>query len=100
MEDRWGNTALNTALNNGEGWNDVTSVLLQTQYGADIEHRDLDGLTPLMQAAISDNIPMITLLLNKGADVNAVYKGHGWCESFKAADFAQGKIKKYIEEFE
>jgi len=51
-------------------------------YGSDV-HQGGDG--PLMRATLGDRIPMMELLVSRGADVNALWNGHypiifGACE--------------------
>ena len=62
--------------------------------GADVNLADLDGVTPLMEAASSDHLECVKLLVNSGADVNQVNDvgntalleasryGHNKCVSF------------------
>ncbi|GBM64501.1 Putative ankyrin repeat protein L88 [Araneus ventricosus] len=55
---------------------DVKSIELLLQYGADVNARDWQGLTPLMKACRSgENIQTVHLLLRHGADINAMSKG-------------------------
>ena len=57
---------------NPEGQRVITLLL---EHGADIEHRDVDGRTPLSHATGSLNGPeVVTLLLEKGANVHAADK--------------------------
>ena len=44
--------------------------------GADLEAVDNSGLTPLQQAVLNGLVETATLLINKGANVNAIYPGH------------------------
>ncbi len=46
------------------------TVLFLIDAGANINHRTDEGLTPLMMAVISNNIDLISQLLEKGAQVN------------------------------
>jgi len=39
--------------------------------GADINAKDNNGWTPLIEAAQEDHLEIVTLLLEKGADINS-----------------------------
>jgi ankyrin repeat protein len=54
-------------------WNSPAEIgTLLIEAGADVNAKDVDGLTPLMKTARFSSIPAITsLLIEKGADVNA-----------------------------
>jgi ankyrin repeat protein len=57
------------------GYRNIVSLLLK--YGADINKRSSDQRTPLIWASFRDNLPMMTFLIESGADLNAVDKdGH------------------------
>jgi ankyrin repeat protein len=52
---------------------DINKVEEALDNGADINAPDqVNGLTPLMYAALTENIKLLKMLLSKGADVNAV----------------------------
>ncbi|XP_055951736.1 ankyrin-3-like isoform X2 [Argiope bruennichi] len=54
----------------------VKSIELLLQYGADVNARDWQGLTPLMKACRSrGNKQTVHLLLKHGADINAMSEG-------------------------
>ena len=59
-----GKTILFAAVQNGRGEN----VRLLSARGADLNHRDLAGFTPLMQAVFATRYDMVHLLLELGAD--------------------------------
>lgn len=42
--------------------------------GVEIDHKNKQGLTPLMLAVINNNVDLVKLLLDRGADINAVDK--------------------------
>jgi len=52
---------------------DVKDVQLMLDHGADVNAVDPDGRTPLMQAAISDRLPVdvVKLMVDRGANINA-----------------------------
>ena len=69
-KDRHGNTAFSIALYNTEIDNpDLVEILIS--HGADIESINEDGWTPLHLAAWRNNAKCLSLLLRKGADINA-----------------------------
>lgn len=51
---------------------DVDAAAVALRAGADIEHRDAQGRTPLLQAVTLDRVDVIRLLVSLGADTNAV----------------------------
>jgi ankyrin repeat protein len=51
--------------------NEVHRVRVLLAYGADVNGRSREGLTPLHYAVRSGKLPLIRLLLDHGADVNA-----------------------------
>jgi ankyrin repeat protein len=56
--------------------NDIESLELVLNFGANTETRDRSGLTPLMRYARSSNgMEAVLLLLKYGADVNAMADG-------------------------
>jgi len=63
----------------------VVDVLLKA--GSDVQLKAMNGLTPLMMAAISGNREAVRLLIEKGADVNAKEKEHGQTPLMFAAAF-------------
>ena len=67
-----------TPLNAATFGNDMATVRLLVEAGADIDTPDtFIGLTPLMNAAGNRNVEAVKLLLAKGAKVNAVSKTDG-----------------------
>ncbi|MGA8741244.1 MAG: ankyrin repeat domain-containing protein [Terracidiphilus sp.] len=65
---------LTASLNDTVVFADTRDVRTLLDHGADANGYDILGRTPLMYAAISDNLPvdMVKLLINHGADVNAI----------------------------
>ena len=53
-----------------KGFTKIVELLLQ--YGADVNVKSLQGMTPLMFAAKNGDIEMVKLLLENEADVNVV----------------------------
>lgn len=62
------NTALTLACFQGQ--NEVVELLVERK--ANIEHRAKTGLTPLMEAASGNHVKVGHILLDRGADVNAL----------------------------
>jgi hypothetical protein len=54
--------------------NDMVSIRLLLDHGADVNAADAYGMTPLMNAAGNNNVKVVEWLLARGADVNAVSK--------------------------
>jgi ankyrin repeat protein len=71
-----GKSVLTLSLNDTAVFADTRDVRALLDHGADANGYDLLGRTPLMYAAISDNLPVDTvqLLIDHGADVNAIDK--------------------------
>ena len=69
---RYGSTALSAAIMEGEN-PEVVKILLEN--GADASLADEEGRTPLNAACYTNNIPVITILLDAGADINARANG-------------------------
>ncbi|MFI8606001.1 ankyrin repeat domain-containing protein [Cellulophaga baltica] len=64
---------------------DLNTVRKFIEFGADIEVKtEVNGMTPLMYAARFNNVDMIKLLLDNGADKEAVSK-----MGFKASKYAE-----------
>ncbi|WP_405248128.1 ankyrin repeat domain-containing protein [Cellulophaga sp. Asnod2-G02] len=64
---------------------DLSTVQKFIEFGADIEVKtEVNGMTPLMYAARYNNVDMIKLLLDNGADKEAVSK-----MGFTAAKYAE-----------
>lgn len=71
VEDYYDTTALIVACQSGgQKATDMANMLIAK--GANIDARDIYGSTPLMYAAKSGNTVLTKLLLEKGAEVNAV----------------------------
>jgi len=83
--DAVGNTALLLTDNS-----DIANILIQL--GADVNHRNNDGISPLVHAMTSRNYSMVKLLLGaKGIDLTVGYNGRS------ILDIASGVDPKMVE---
>ncbi|KAF9548261.1 hypothetical protein EC957_007030 [Mortierella hygrophila] len=90
MSNKKGWTALTTAARFGA----IGMVEILLHLGADINHRDEEGSTPLHHAAAYGHIQTITLLIEKGSSTTIKNNG-GWT----AQDFAfSDKVSAHMEE--
>jgi hypothetical protein len=71
-----------------EAWMAVMKYLVE-QLGADVNHRDNDGYTPLHHAAARGDNEMILYLVSKDADVKAVARS-----GQTTADMANGPVQR------
>ena len=71
-----------------EAWMAVMKYLVE-ELGADVNHRDNDGYTPLHHAAARGDNEMILYLVSKGADVKAVARS-----GQTTADMANGPVQR------
>ncbi|MEJ1437563.1 MAG: ankyrin repeat domain-containing protein [Candidatus Sedimenticola sp. (ex Thyasira tokunagai)] len=60
---------LDEVVNESVADRDIIPLLLK--WGADIDHRDAEGRTPMMRAIIAKQRVLVKLLIANGADVNA-----------------------------
>lgn len=70
--DREGKNALHYLSTKPKGDNSskITKVLLDK--GVSIDHKDKNGLTPLMTAVINNNVELAKGLIERGANINAI----------------------------
>lgn len=87
------NVSGDTPLTISAEWKDLVYAKLLLDYGADIEFTDYNGRTPLLNAVEWGNFKpetfekqeaMIRYLVERGADINAPYRG---CTALMAAVF-------------
>ncbi len=71
-----------------DSWMSVMKYLVE-ELGADVNHRDNDGYTPLHHAAARGDNEMIMYLVSKGADVKAVARS-----GQSTADMANGPVQR------
>ena len=71
-----------------DAWLSVMKYLVE-ELGADVNHRDNDGYTPLHHAAARGDNEMILYLVSKGADVKAVARS-----GQTTADMANGPVQR------
>jgi ankyrin repeat protein len=71
-----------------DSWLSVMKYLVE-ELGADVNHRDNDGYTPLHHAAARGDNEMILYLVSKGADVKAVARS-----GQTTADMANGPVQR------
>ena len=71
-----------------DGWLSVVKYLVE-ELGADVNHRDNDGYTPLHHAAARGDNELILYLVSKGADVKAVARS-----GQTTADMANGPVQR------
>jgi hypothetical protein len=71
-----------------DAWLSVMKYLVE-ELGADVNHRDNDGYTPLHHAAARGDNALILYLVSKGADVKAVARS-----GQTTADMANGPVQR------
>lgn len=67
---------INLSLINAIEKGDYSGVESTLRDGANPNARDRNGFTPLMYAAGNNNVSILKLLINAGADPNAIYQGN------------------------
>jgi len=100
FKDEWGNSPLSNAccpnmfLEN-IGDKDIETVKILLKYGANINSRDMYGVTPLYKACHKDNLRVIKILVENGAEINALI----YDKSGTPLDMARDpEVIKYLRE--
>ncbi|KAF4893861.1 Death-associated protein kinase 1 [Colletotrichum viniferum] len=88
MKDGDGQTLLHVAAR--QGLATAAKSLIDT--GANVDTQDDEGSTPLIEACWWDNMALVEILLNKGADVK-IFDNDGWSSLFLAARHGNNKEK-------
>jgi uncharacterized protein len=65
------------ALTEAARWGETETLLQLLESGLAVDARDRNGGTALMKAASAGNRPIMQLLLDRGADVNAIHSEEG-----------------------
>lgn len=86
--------ALDAAADKGHG----RIVELLVQAGADVNAADKDGRTPLMRAALSDQVETLSILIKAGADP-AKTDRHGMQAYDHAVSRSKDKAKEYLARY-
>jgi ankyrin repeat protein len=79
------------ALNAAVRGDDIETIRIFADAGVAADNADFAGFTPLIGAAFSGNVQAVKLLLEKGANVNAV-SGDGSFQKVKAGTIALGNF--------
>lgn len=72
--------------------NDVAAVKGALEKGASLEGRDADGNTPLILSAVYGGVPLLQLLVERGADVRATNQAGSTALIRGAADAAKVRV--------
>jgi ankyrin repeat protein len=88
-----GQTALMAAAGPWQGYVDLLCILRDA--GADVNARDVEGQTALINSAGIANSRVMELLLSNGADVNA-QNNRGWTALMVAAQAGQANTVKVL----
>lgn len=96
--DRGGSNAKATPLKYAARCNSVPMVKALIKAGAEVDAKDTEGSTPLMQAASSDQgVDVARLLLEAGANIHARNK-YGYAAVSYAVNFGCEKMGKFLRE--
>ncbi len=85
-------TPLHMAAYNGN--TEVVKLLLE--HGATLDARDIEGKTPLLHACTGPFVETVKLLIDKGADVNAIEATEAFSPLMMAAGLGQIDIVKVL----
>ena len=124
--DTWRNSYDRTALfaaanpmtpdgHDRPGYCHIDAAIMLLDAGADVNHSDLDGYTPLIEAALGGHLQMLRLLLRRGARLDASFyveadgmsiggtaeavaehQGHGECFTLLSGVRLAGGWKKWV----
>ena len=76
----------------------IEIVSLLIEHGADVNARDSNGFTPLMNAALGEQPESVRVLLAKGSDYSATVQSQGNRGPISALDIAKAKKNDKIIE--
>ena len=65
----------------------VEIMRLLIDYGADVHEKNGDDVTPLMEAVRGGSGEAVRLLLDAGAEIDAVDSSHGWTPLMRSANY-------------
>ena len=82
-----------SACGYGGSYDDAKRLI---ESGVDVECRDEYEWTPLMMAASKDDIEMIELLLDKGANIDHKANVDGWTALHQAANYLKNRAVKLL----
>ncbi len=88
--------ALDQKLLQGIGAEDAEKVRSAIEAGADLNQTNKGGNTPLMSAAAQGSLPMVKLLLEKGADLNQKSIQSGYNATYFSASAQQPEVLEYL----
>ncbi|XP_071476528.1 uncharacterized protein [Diadema antillarum] len=89
--DRNGQTAAHHACKNGSA-GCLGAILRYSQVDVNLNIRNYEGYTPLHLAAMIGNPTLVTMLLEKGADLNSKDSKNGWTPLFHAVTNQDTKL--------
>jgi len=75
LKDKYGKTALFSAIEANNENTDVVSLLLE--YGSDPNHEAQDRVTPLLRAVEKGYCEITKILLEKGGNIHSTYESTG-----------------------
>lgn len=87
---------LDQKLLQGIGAGDAEKVRSAIEAGADVNQVNRSGNTPLMNAAAQGSLPIVKLLLEKGADLNQKSIQSGYNATYFSASAQQPEVLEYL----